>query len=178
MKHKILCFLVLLPGLLYCQKEKIVEGTIQKYGKTYRVDTPGFKTDTLQELKAVFDIGRSFGDSTQVNPLINTAARYLNMHLIANVPKDNLKVALVIHGNAINDVLSTKQYKTKYHTNNPNTPLISALTDKGVQIIVCGQTAAHRNIMKTDVHPDIQIALSAMTALVQLQNKGYKLINF
>jgi len=28
------------------------------------------------------------------------------------------------------------------------------------------------------MHPDVKIALSAMTALIELQNKGYKLINF
>ncbi|WP_188112063.1 DsrE family protein [Aquimarina sp. RZ0] len=178
MKHIVLCFLVLLPGLVFCQKEKTVEGTIPKYGNTYIVNNPDFKTDILNDLKVVFDVGRSFGDSTKLNPLINTAARYLNMHLNANVPEKNLKVALVIHGNAINDVLNNTQYKTRFTIDNPNTPLLSALSDKGVQIIVCGQTAAHRNITKTNVHPDIQIALSAMTALVQLQNKGYKLINF
>ncbi|WP_299443232.1 DsrE family protein [uncultured Aquimarina sp.] len=178
MKHTILFILVVLPGILFCQKESKKGTVITEYGKTYEVKNPDFKTNTTDHLKAVFDVGRSFGDSTKVNPLIHTAARYLNMHVDAGVPLAHLKVALVIHGNAANDILNNKKYNEKFSVNNPNTPLISALTDKGVQIILCGQTAAHRKISKSDVHPKIQIALSAMTALVQLQNKNYKLINF
>ncbi|MDH7448319.1 DsrE family protein [Aquimarina sp. 2201CG14-23] len=179
MKHTFLFTLVLaLPGFLFCQQQSKTGTVITEYGKTYEVSNPDFKTDLLNELKVVFDIGRSFGDSTKVNPLIHTAARYLNMHVHAGVPFKNLKVALVIHGNAANDILNTKEYNAKYSINNPNTELISALTKKGVQIILCGQTAAHRNISKSDLHPDIKLALSAMTALVQLQNEDYKLINF
>lgn len=178
MKHTILFILVVLPGILFCQKEAKKGSIITEYGKTYEVKNPDFKTNTATHLKAVFDVGRSFGDSTKINPLINTAARYLNMHVAAGVPIEHLEVALVIHGNAANDILNNKNYNKKFGINNPNTPLISALTDKGVQIILCGQTAAHRNISKLDIHPKIQLALSAMTALVQLQNENYKLINF
>ncbi|WP_299223484.1 DsrE family protein [uncultured Aquimarina sp.] len=178
MKHTFLILLAILPGILLCQKESKPGTIITQFGKTYEVDNPDFKTNTTSELKAVFDVGRSFGDSTKINPLINTAARYLNMHADAGVSLENLKVALVIHGSAANDILNNKNYNTKFGLDNPNTPLISALTEKGVQIILCGQTAAHRNISKSDVHPNIQFALSAMTALVQLQNENYKLINF
>ncbi|WP_298549080.1 DsrE family protein [uncultured Aquimarina sp.] len=178
MKHTFLILLAILPGILFCQKESKPGTVITQFGKTYEVESPDFKTNTASELKAVFDVGRSFGDSTKINPLINTAARYLNMHADAGVSLENLKVALVIHGSAANDVLNNKNYKTKFGLDNPNNLLISALTEKGVQIILCGQTAAYRNISKSDVHPNIKFALSAMTALVQLQNENYKLINF
>lgn len=151
---------------------------ITEYGKTFQLVNLDFKTDTTALLKVVFDIGKSFDDRTKINPLINTAARYLNMHAAAGVPSKNLKVALVIHGAAANDILSDKKYNAIYGINNPNTPLLSALNDKGVHIILCGQTAAYRNILKIDVLPHIQFALSAMTALVQLQNDNYRLINF
>ncbi|WP_378172690.1 DsrE family protein [Aquimarina sp. SS2-1] len=178
MKHSILFLLLALPAVIFCQKEFKTGSVITDFGKTYEVKNPDFKTDIKNDLTVVFDIGRSFGDSTKVNPLINTAARYLNMHTNAGVPIKNLKVALVIHGSAANELLNNKSYQEKYGIDNPNTPLISALAEKGVQIILCGQTAAYRNISKSDVHPNIQIALSAMTALVQLQNNNYRLINF
>ncbi|MFD2562679.1 DsrE family protein [Aquimarina rubra] len=178
MKHSILFLLLALPAVIFCQKESKTGSVITEFGKTYEVKNPDFKTDTKNDLKVVFDVGRSFGDSTKVNPLINTAARYLNMHVDAGVPLKNLKVALVIHGNAANELLNNKSYQKKYGIDNPNIPLISALAEKGVQIILCGQTAAYRNIPKSDVHPTIRFALSAMTALVQLQNENYRLINF
>jgi len=178
LKHTILFILACLPEILFCQQTSKKGAVIAEFGKTYEVKNPAFKTDTTHDLKVVFDVGRSFKDPTKVNPLIHAAARYLNMHVDAGVPLEHLQVALVIHGDAANDILNNKNYKTKFTRNNPNTPLLTALAEKGVQIILCGQTAAHRDINKSDVHADIQFALSAMTALVQLQNENYRLINF
>ncbi len=178
MKHTILCFLIFFSGFIFCQNETTKGNIIKNYGKTYEVKNPDFKTNTLQELKVVFDIGRSFHDSTKVNPLIHSAVRYYNMHILAGVPEENLKIALVIHGDAAYDILNNKNYKAKFNIKNPNILLLSALVKKGVSIIVCGQTAAHKNITKLDVQKDVQFALSAMTALVQLQNENYRLINF
>lgn len=176
MKNNILIFtIVLFPLFIFSQKKGKI---ITEYGNTYEVNNPDFKTDLNKELKVVFDVGRTFKDSTKVNPLINTAARYLNMHVDAGVAREKLKVALVIHGNAANDVLTNANYKSIYGIDNPNAKLISKLSQNGVQVVLCGQTAAHRGVTKNDVLPEIQFALSAMTALVQLQNNNYRLINF
>lgn len=159
----------------FSQKQGTV---ITEYGNTYEVTSPDFKTDTQSDLKVVFDVGRTFKDSTKVNPLFNTAARFLNMHAGAGVDLKKLKVALVIHGSAAYDILNSTTYNQKYQIDNPNKGLITALSEKGVQIILCGQTAAYRKITKEDVLPEVKYALSAMTALVQLQNENYRLINF
>ncbi len=164
--------------LLSAQQKAKSGNVITQYGKTFEVISPEFETRTDQELKVVFDIGRNFEDHSKVNPLFNTAARYLNMHEKAGVPIEKLKVALVIHGSASSDILDSKKYHEKYKIENPNAPLIKALSDKGVQIILCGQTAAYRNISQEDTLPKVKFALSAMTALVQLQNEEYRLINF
>ncbi|WP_103067999.1 DsrE family protein [Aquimarina sediminis] len=179
MKNILLSYtFILLPIFLFSQQKTKQGKIITQFGNTYTVANPDFKTNTEQSLKAVFDIGRTFKDSSKVNPLINTAARYLNMHTDAGVPFKKLQVALVIHGAASDDILNNTQYQAKYNIDNPNTPLLSILAEKGVKIVLCGQTAAHRNISKEDVHPKTQVALSAMTALVQLQNENYRLINF
>lgn len=153
---------------------------IEDYGNIYSVNNPEFKTDTTAQYKVVFDIGRSFDNSSQPNALIETAARFINMHREAGVPAKNIKVALVIHGAASTDILKDEYYQKKLPENaiNPNSELISQLASQGVQVILCGQTAAHRKIAKAEALPEVQIALSAMTALVQLQNEGYRLINF
>ncbi len=169
---------LLIPLLTFSQSVAQSGIVIPEYGKTYQVDNPDFKTDTNNDLKVVFDIGRTFNDSTKVNPLINTAARFLNMHVDAGVSIDQLKVALVIHGAAAYDILNNEAYAIQYGIDNPNTGLMDELTKNGVEIILCGQTAAYRNITKEKTLPKIQFALSAMTALVQLQNKNYRLINF
>lgn len=179
MKNTIASYIfILLPVFLFSQQKPKQGKVITTFGKTYTVTNPDFKTNTQQDLKAVFDVGRTFKDSSKVNPLFNTAARYLNMHEDAGVSIKKLHIALVIHGSAANDILNNTKYKAKYTIDNPNTSLLTALAEKGVQIILCGQTAGHRNISKKDIVPEVKIALSAMTALVQLQNENYRLINF
>lgn len=165
--------------LLFSCTNKVEKGIIiPEFGTTYDVENPDFETITAQDYKVVFDVGRQFDDPKKVNPLFNTAARYLNMHAKAGVPKENIKVALVVHGGAANDLLRNSKYNELYQTDNPNLPLLTALNKAGVEIILCGQTAAHRKIVKNDVHENVQFALSAMTALVTLQNLEYQLINF
>jgi len=87
----------------------------------------------------------------------------------------------VVHGSAIFDLLTHEEY-SKHHKQenlqNPNYDLLSSLTENNVEIILCGQTSKHRSISKNGLHPDVKIALSAMSALIQLQNEGYALINF
>ena len=154
---------------------------IKNFGKTYSVENPTFKTDTTSIHKVVFDVNRNFDDPSRPNPLIESAARYLNMHEKAGVPIQNMYVALVFHGDAANDVLSKEVYaqRSGYADEiNPNVELLSALAEKNVQLILCGQTAANREITKNDLHKDVDLALSAMTALVQLQSRGYRLIQF
>lgn len=175
---KIVILLISFTLLLSCST-KTEKGTIiPEFGTTYEVKNPDFETVTAQDFKVVFDIGRQFDNPKKVNPLFNTAARYLNMHAKAGVPKENMKVALVVHGAAANDLLNNSKYNELYQTDNPNLPLLTALNKAGVAIILCGQTAAHRKINKDDVHENVQFALSAMTALVTLQNLEYRLINF
>ena len=177
---KKLTFLLLTIGLSasgYAQQKAHKGSVIKNYGETFTVDTPTFKTPINAPYKVVFDIGKSYS-SDKMNPLFNTAARFINMHAEAGVPLNQIQVALVIHGSAAFDVLNDKEYQLKFGRTNPNTELLSVLKQNNVQLILCGQTAAHKNLKLSQLSPDIQLALSAMTALVQLQNNDYRLINF
>lgn len=85
---------------------------------------------------------------------------------------------MVMHGEAAYSLLQNEYYKERYETGNPNIELLKALAENNVSIILCGQTAIHRNITEEKRIPETKVALSAMTALIQLQNDGYRLINF
>lgn len=167
---------------------------IEEFGKVFKV-AADFKTNTEGNYRVVFDVGKTSNSPNKTNAYIETAARFLNMHAQNGVPVESMKVALVIHGAASQDILNNTAYAkkqqsrpssgyTKKHLSrkftgpNPNAELIGELHEAGVRIILCGQTASHRNISKTDALAEVQFALSAMTALVQLQNEGYQLINF
>ena len=89
-----------------------------------------------------------------------------------------MKVALVIHGGAYKDVYLDDVYAQKFGAPNPNATLIEDLHKAGVEMYICGQTAAHRGIARNEMKPEIGVALSAMTVLVTLQSEGFALIQF
>lgn len=128
--------------------------------------------------KISFDTGTG-AEGEAFNRTLESAARFINIHGAAGVDADKIDVAVVVHGGAAFDLLSAEAYKARREgADNPNIGLIKALTDTGVRIILCGQTAAYRDIAKDDLLPEVELALSAMTAHAQLQQSGYTLNPF
>jgi len=179
---KIKYFLPLLTTLIFqstlLAQTKQTGPIIKDYGKVWAIENPDFKVDALKEYKAVFDIMNSPENHETVNASIETAARFLNMHAQSGVPAENLKIALVVHNKASKDVIDNDAYEKKYGTDNPNQKLIKALIDAGGQIIFCGQSSVSRDFPRKDLIEGVQLSLSAMTALIQLQNEDYRLIKF
>ena len=180
MKMLIRCFTVLffLYYLLTFGQKKETGPIIKDYGKVWKIDNPDFQTDKTSNFKVVFDIMNSPEDHSQLNTSIETAARFLNMHAQSGIPKEQLKVALVVHNKASKDLITDSAYKTRYGVENPNSKMIKQLLDADVDIIFCGQSSVSRDFPKQDLIPRVQMALSAMTALIQLQNEGYTFIKF
>lgn len=151
---------------------------IKDYGQTFNVENPDIKTDMDANHKIIFDVTQSSEDKSVVNKYIETAARFLNMHAKAGLKPEQLHVAMTLHGGAWQDVMTNEAYKEKFGVDNPNFKLINQLTEAGVDIILCGQTAGARGLNKTNVNPNVKFALSAMTALLQYQNNGYRFLKF
>lgn len=120
-----------------------------------------------------FDVAERTEDGR--NRGIESAARFINMHARAGVPADRIEVAIVIHGQAVNDVLGAEAYTARHDgAENPSAGLVRALLDQGVRIVVCGQSVAGLGVDETaDLIPGVQTALSAMTAHALLQQQGY-----
>ena len=151
---------------------------IEGFGPTFTIPNPDFRTPVDDTFRVVFDVGRSSEPPGQVNPRIETVARFLNMHARAGVDAERIHLALVIHGEASRDVLNETAYRGRFDFANSNLALLDELRESGVEIILCGQTAMHRGIVRGDLAEGVQLALSAMTALTVLQNDGYALIAF
>ncbi|MFT4832623.1 MAG: intracellular sulfur oxidation DsrE/DsrF family protein [Psychroserpens sp.] len=149
---------------------------IEGFGKVYRVENPDVIVDINKTFKVVFDVTSSSDDMNELNLAIETAARFLNMHVQAGVPKDQLMVALVVHSKAAKDLLNNTAYQTRYQRDNPNSNLVKDLLDADVQVIICGQSAASRGFDRSELIPGVQISLSAMTALIQLNGEGYTIL--
>lgn len=173
-----LCLCLLLSSSIHSQNQRADGKIIKDFGETFLVEHIDIKTDTNAQFKVIFDVSQSSEDKNVINKYIVTAARFLNMHANEGMKKEQLKVAMTIHGGAWQDVLDNKTYKEKYGVDNPNLKLINELVEAGADIIICGQTAEFRGINKENANPNVKFALSAMTALIQYQNNGYTFIKF
>jgi intracellular sulfur oxidation DsrE/DsrF family protein len=164
--------LLLAFNVLAAEPQYLIEG----YGQFKQVENVDFKTP--KNLKVVFDVYTSNDDDEELNRGINTVARFLNMHFDAGVKQKNMQAAIILHGGAGKDILTNKAYNKRYIVDNPNAELLKLLHDKGVQIIVCGQTVEFRGFGRDEILDFVDVSLSAITALVSLQAQGYQLITF
>jgi intracellular sulfur oxidation DsrE/DsrF family protein len=151
---------------------------IEGYGAVYPVENPSFATPTDMVYRVAFEVALGTDEPDQVNPRIETLARFLNMHPQSGVPRENMKLALVLHGTAGKDALADEGYRRRFGVDNPNAALIQALKEYGVRIVLCGQTQMHRGLNRDELAGGVEVALSAMTALAALQFQGYQVNPF
>jgi intracellular sulfur oxidation DsrE/DsrF family protein len=178
---KIYSFLILFLTFFTVNAQNAAPKTgpiIDDYGAFYKIKKVDLELSKGKEYRVIFDVFTDNSKEGKVNPLINTVARYLNMHANQGVKAKNMKVALILHGSATKSVLSDKAYKELYHKENPNAELIEKLKKAGIEIYVCGQSLLFNKFELKDVSENVEIALSALTALVAYQSNGYQIINF
>jgi intracellular sulfur oxidation DsrE/DsrF family protein len=148
---------------------------IRGFGAVAKIDSdlplpPGL------DYKIAYDVEKAVPGKR--NKGIDSAARLLNMLAANGVPKSKIHPAVVIHGDAIYDVLSDERYGQQYGMANPSKDLVRQLIAQGVPIYVCGQQAAWSNVDKKDFLPGVKMALSAMNAHAILHSQGYMLNPF
>ena len=150
--------------------------TISDYGPVFDVSKPDFETPLDLDYKVVFDVASASSDASRPSPSIATVARFLNMHARAGVDPGRIHAALVLHGGAAKYALVDAAYRRRFGNDNPNRDLLEQLRSAGVRIVLCGQTAVSSGFEREEIAAPVEVALSAMTALVTLQRDGYALI--
>ena len=156
--------------------ESVTGPVIQDYGPVYYVPEDPLDLSPDSHLKAVFDISAVPDEQASLNHRLETVARYLNMHARAGVESRQLSTAVVLHGRATRSLLSQDAFEKRYGAPNPDAGLVRQLAQAGVRFVVCGQSAAALGFRPDEFAPDVEIALSAMTALVMFQSDGFALI--
>jgi intracellular sulfur oxidation DsrE/DsrF family protein len=88
------------------------------------------------------------------------------------------EIIAVFHGNAAPLVLNDDSYNADQHvqTGNPFGKLITALMKQGVQIELCGATAAANHWVNANLLPGVKVNTDAMVRVTQLQQMGFTLI--
>lgn len=87
-------------------------------------------------------------------------------------------IVAVFHGDAAYIVLNDSTYNSNrhVHTGNPYGKLIDGLMKQGVQIELCGATAAGNHWGNADLLPGVKVDTNAMVRVTQLEQQGYTLI--
>lgn len=126
--------------------------------------------------KVVFD-ATADSKPDEANKGLDRVARLLNLYGTAGMKTSDVKIAMVLHGEATKSVLSDAAYKTRFEVEqNPNLPLIRELQKAGVEVFVCGQALNYKGFSDAEVAEGIQIAAAALTVLINKQSDGYAYI--
>lgn len=141
---------------------------IQGHGGVFRI--AGKSELPRNGSKVVVDV-TSGDEDGGVNKGFARAARFVNLFALGGV-KD-FTMAIVLHGAATKEALSDDSYRKLFGNANPNRGLIQQLRRAGVQILVCGQALTHAGYDASQAAPEVDVALSAATALIDRQMQGF-----
>ena len=125
---------------------------------------------------ALFDVTQGKAQSGSVNPGLDHIARTINIFAAAGVPLKHMNFEVIIHGPATPIVLDAAAYRAKFGHPNPNLALIATLRKAGVRLMVCGNALGDMHLNPSEVDPGVHVALSALSTVIILQNKGYALV--
>jgi intracellular sulfur oxidation DsrE/DsrF family protein len=128
----------------------------------------------LEKANVVVDVG---------NLVLNGDLPFVlgDLHFLAgdySEDKTQGEIIAVFHGNAAYLVLNDDTYNADRHvqTGNPYGKLIMALMKQGVQIELCGATAAGNHWVNSNLLPGVKVNTDAMARVTELQQKGFTLI--
>jgi len=150
----------------------------KNYGQVYNVPNAADVVDTKATYKILIDITTTSGTPATINENIENIARIMNLHAVAGIPAKKIKMVAVFHSAAIVGLLNNESYKEKNKVDNPNLPLLKSLKEAGVELYVCGQTLAKRNIDAKNISTDVLPALSAITTITSYVSKGYTVFKY
>jgi ubiquinone/menaquinone biosynthesis C-methylase UbiE/intracellular sulfur oxidation DsrE/DsrF family protein len=126
--------------------------------------------------KVIFDVTAE-GKPTDINKGLDRVARLLNLYGVAGMKAQDVKITLVMHGEATKSVLNDAAYQTRFQVEkNPNLPLIHELQKVGVEVLVCGQALNYKGFLDNEVTDGVPIAAAALTVVINKQSDGYAYI--
>lgn len=125
-------------------------------------------------LKLVLDVTAEAKNVDDVNRGLERAARLLNLYGIAGLAASDVKITVVLHGEATKSVLSDSAWESRFQVAlNPNLPLIQSLQKAGVEVTVCGQALSYKKIARNEVADAVPVATAALTVILNRQADGF-----
>ncbi len=150
--------------------------TIHAAGKIHPLPKAAYQPDASLSYKMVFGLTTAAARPEAISPGLQRVARTVNLYVNAGVPLKHLRLVAVASGGATALALDDTQYQKLFGTPNPNLPVIEQLCEAGVDIAVCGQAVAEHDYHYDWIDGRVTLALSSLTTISELQQKGYALV--
>ncbi len=174
MKRTFVAAIILgLVSVAYAE-DKLVYPTIPNAGGV--VPLPHASEQPRKGAKVVFDITTDVKPS-ELNKGLERVARLINLYGSAGLKASDVKIALVVHGEATKSILTDETYRSKFAIDkNPNLILIGELKKAGVEMFVCGQALANKGFKESEVADGVKVASAALTVVINRQADGYSYV--
>ena len=145
--------------------------TIKSYGSVVKL--PRAAQQPRDGSRIVVDITQG-GKADTLFPSVEKVARFVNLYSGAGEKPAGVQIAVVVHGAATQAVLNADAYAKQFGTDgNPNLDCLHELHEAGVEIYVCGQSLVSKGSKPDEAVVFVDVAVSAVTSLVNLQADGY-----
>lgn len=116
-------------------------------------------------------------EPNELNGGLRKVARFVNIYRQAGAQPVRCQIIVVIHGSATSIGLESAAYRELFDgVDNPNLGLIKDLHDAGVRFVVCGQSMNAKDYPTDRLVPQVELAVSALSANVNRQAAGYAMI--
>lgn len=162
-----------LPSALQAQSG---EDLIRKLGAGPPVADPTFPAPPNLEYKVAWHVTAAPEKPADVVPGFRAPANFLVMTDANGVPRAKVKLAMIVHGTATQSLLNNEAYKAIIGSDNGSIPLLQALHDAGVEVVVCGVALINRKVPRDKLLPFVKVATSATMAHAIYAARGYVVI--
>lgn len=158
---------------LHAQNSEIRSGPVfTAFGNWTMVDNMQ-PPATDQSYKVIFDATAGAEDG-ELNGRFDSAARFINLLVANGVPRENIEVAIIVHGPAGFDITTREAYARQYpDRTHGSADAVEAMIAEGVRFYICGQSANYRGIAREDLIPGAVMTLSQTVATAILHNEGF-----
>ena len=146
---------------------------IKDFGRVHPRPDAAVQPDPNADYKVIVDVVHGNKDRHEVLGSLQRLARIVNLMGYARVPPSQVHIVAVLEGEAAYAAASNAEYRKLFKTDNPNLPILHALKQAGVRLLVCGQAMAEMHLQDRDVGPDITVSLSALSDFVVYGQRGY-----
>jgi len=170
--------LLIVPVFSILNAQTKVNPVIKSYGTVFQLPNADQKPDPSINYKILVELTENGSKPDSLNEYIEALPTLVNLHAAEGVPKENIKMVVVLRKMATYAVFDNELYKEKFKCDNPNLQLLKELMVAGVEFFVCGQTMQKRNIDTRKLVAGTKVASSGLTAITTYQLKGYTMIKF